>query len=136
MSVRIASAASGSVGCANSTLAQTVCPSITATRFVCALNPISANSTLSIDQFAKHLARLPFHFVFFAVDIGDDVVNDVERRDAGIARTRKRLQGDRENLLHTKSIIECLERDGETGARAIRIGEDASTPAALWRVGF
>src|ERR1700752_2494133 len=89
-------------------------------------------------QFAKHLARLPLDFIFLASvrNIWDNVVRNVERGDARVARARKCLHRDRENFLYAERIIKRLERNRETRACAIRVRKDSSTPATLFPLLF
>ncbi len=48
-------------------------------------------------EFAEEFAGLFLHLLFFVLDEGHDVAQDVQRGDAGIARAADRLHGHGKN---------------------------------------
>jgi hypothetical protein len=68
---------------------------------------------LQNDQLPKHLAWFPFHFLFFAAiaNVWNNIVHNVKRRHARVARTRERLQGNHEYFFHAKGLIQCFKRN-------------------------
>jgi 3,4-dihydroxy-2-butanone 4-phosphate synthase len=62
-----------------------VWPSSTATRLQWALMRAARGTICLAVQAAEQLQRLFLHLLFFVLDEGDDVAEDVHRSDAGIA---------------------------------------------------
>src|SRR5437763_9745003 len=69
----------------------------------------------------ENLLRLTLDLLFLARDERQNVVRDVERGDAGIARARKRLQGRRHDGLDTEARMQRREREREHDGRAVRV---------------
>src|SRR5262245_13740518 len=88
-----------------------------------------------INRFAievtEHLLWLFDQLFFFAADIRNNVVDNIERRDAGIACPTGRLHTDDRNFTHAKwEQRRKRHNDGHGGA--VGIGDQcASSPAML-----
>src|ERR1043166_4979231 len=74
--------------------------------------------------FAEQLLRLGFHFFFFPTYEGNDIAENIERRDARIAGAGSGLHGNDEQLFEPESVGERLEHEDESGSGTIRIGDD------------
>ena len=85
---------------------------------------------------AQHLERLCLQLFFFIANVGNHIVNDVERRDAGIAGARGGLHGYDKDAMQTKGVVQRLERAGQVRGRAIGVGDDEARPAALFALSF
>ena len=74
---------------------------------------------LSALELAEELAGLFFHLLFFILDEGHDVAEDVQRSDARVARAADGLHGGDEDRLDAKSLVERSEREGQAHYAAI-----------------
>jgi len=75
---------------------------------------------------AEQLAGFRLDFLFLAAaDIRDHVAERVERRDAGIARARKRLQR-RHDDTRDLELPQAGEYHGDVDGGAVRVGHDAA----------
>ena len=79
----------------------------------------------------EHLLNLALDLRLFVLDVRHDVAEDVQRRHAGIARTRYRLHrrdeqpSDAEGCMQRRQWHDCHDR------RAVGIRHDAATPSAI-----
>ena len=79
----------------------------------------------------KNLATFRLDLLLFLRDEGDEVVEDVEPHDAGRApRAGQTVHGRHDDRAEPEPVGERLERDDETGHRAIRNRDDEALPAA------
>ena len=99
-------------------------PSRTGTRLQWALSFRVGEFNGVADETPENFARLGLHLLFFTADVGNDVVQRVERGHAGIARAGKRLHGDDENFFDAERVVERLQRQSETDRRTIGIGDE------------
>src|SRR5262249_44121852 len=78
----------------------------------------------------QQLLRLCFHFFFLAADEGNDVAENIEGRNAGIAGAGSGLHGDDEEFLQAESVGGRLENEDESGSGAIGISDDEARAIA------
>src|SRR5580700_654018 len=77
-------------------------------------------------QLAEEFLRLLLHLFFFFRNVWDHIAQNVERRNAGIARPADRLHGRHEERFHAKRLVQRRESDDQADRRTIRIGHDES----------
>lgn len=76
---------------------------------------------------AENLVGLPFDFLFFTADEGDDVVHDIQAAYAGVACAGDGLEGgDHDGLEGPKGLFERGEGDDEAGGGAVGVGDDVA----------
>lgn len=76
---------------------------------------------------AEDLVGLPFDFIFFAADEGDDVVHDIQAAYTGVTCTRDGLEGgDHDGLEGPKGLFEGGEGDDDAGGGAVGVGDDVA----------
>src|SRR5206468_12267915 len=85
---------------------------------------------------AQNLESLRLHLLLFAVDVGNNVVEDVERRDPRIPRARNRLKRRHDQPLDAEGAVERGGRQRQTDGGAVRVRDDepAATPCTLLRL--
>ena len=78
--------------------------------------------------FTKDLQWFCFNLAIFAahIDSWKDVVDDVQRRNAGIARARQRLHRDHVNRLELELLMQRRKREDEPDCGTVRIRDDES----------
>ncbi len=82
---------------------------------------------------AEELGDLFLELLFFVLDVGDDVAEDVERGDAGIAGAGDGLQGGDEELVDAEAGFERREGEDEADGAAVGVGDDvAAGGACVW----
>jgi hypothetical protein len=79
---------------------------------------------------AEQFAGLLLHLLLFAADVGDGVVEDLHRGDAGVAGTRDGLQGRDVDPFEPEPVERGERRDHRDG-RAVRVLQERAVPAAL-----
>ena len=84
---------------------------------------------LAILPDAENLARLGLDLLFFASDEGDDIIEQVERGDTGIARARGCLKRRHQDLLYSKAR-ERRQGKRQANGRAVGIGHERARPLA------
>lgn len=90
---------------------------------------------LVVRQAAEDLGELPFDLLLFFADVGNDVVEDVERGDAGVTRAGDGLhRRDHDGLERSEGLLERVKGDGDTRRRAVGVGDDETLGVA--RRGF
>lgn len=73
----------------------------------------------------EDLGRLPLDLLLLAADVRDDVVDDVHRGDTRVASSRNGLERGGDALVDgSEGLLESLERDDESGRRAVGVGDD------------
>ena len=81
----------------------------------------------------QQLQWLGFDLVFLAAiaDVWNNVVENVERGDAGVARARDGLQRGGVQGGDAKGVVQRFERHHNADRGAVRVGDQAAPPAAL-----
>src|ERR1035437_6268176 len=79
---------------------------------------------------SEHLLHLALDLRLFIADIGDDVAEDVERGNAGIARAGDRLHRGDEHRLQSEPLVQRRHRHRGDGGGAIRVRDDRAGPSA------
>ena len=64
--------------------------------------------------------------LFFALDVGDDVAQDVEGGHAGVACSADGLHGGDEDALNAEAIGQRLEGEDQADGAAVGVGDDVS----------
>ncbi len=75
---------------------------------------------------AEQLAYFFLQLLFFVLDERDDVAEDVERGDAGIACAGDGLHGADEELLDAELLVQRLEGEHEADGAAVGVGDDVA----------
>ncbi len=70
-----------------------------------------------------------FQFVFFALDVGDDVVDDVEAGDSGVSCAAESLHGGDIDAVDAEGAVDGGEGEGEDDAAAVAVCDD---PSGSW----
>ena len=78
-------------------------------------------------EFAEKFAGLFLHLLFFILDEGHDVAEDVQGGNAGIARAADRLHGYDKDGLNTESLLQGRQRNGEAHDGAVGVGDHEAT---------
>ncbi len=110
--------------------------SSTATRLQWALSFMSSSSMVLPLRWPSSLADLFLQLLFFVLDVGDDVAEDVERGDAGVARAGDGLHGADEEALDAEVFFERLEGEYEADGTAVGVGDDVAAGLASPLLGF
>ena len=74
-------------------------------------------------EFAEEFAGLFLHLLFFVLDEGHDVAEDVHGGDAGIARAADGLHGYGKDGFHAEGLLQRSQRNGESHDRAVGVGD-------------
>ena len=83
------------------------------------------DAVVAVDEVTEYLEYFPLHFFFFAGDVGNDVVEDVEGGYAGVACARDGLHGgDDARLDRAKRFFEGAEGNDEARRGAVGVCED------------
>ena len=83
---------------------------------------------------AEHLRRLGLQLLFLAADVRHDIVDQIERRHARIARAGGRLQARDDHRLDAECAMQGRERQDERDRRAVAVRDDeplGAEPLAL-----
>jgi len=75
-------------------------------------------------QRTQYLERLGGQLLLLPADMGDDVIEAIQRRHAGITCPREGLHGGNEYAPQAKGIVEWLERERQPHGRAVGVGDD------------
>src|SRR5687768_1913488 len=75
---------------------------------------------------AEYLRRLAFDLLLFTADVRQHVVENIQRRNAGITSARKRLQRCRHRRFNAKRHVQRRKRESEHDRRAVWIRNDES----------
>src|SRR5579859_3398055 len=73
---------------------------------------------------AKELLDLAFDLWLLVSNQRNDVAQDVQRRDAWIARAGYRLHRHRNRARNTKTLMDGSEREGRDDRSAVAVGDD------------
>lgn len=96
------------------------------------LGAVGVSRSLGIDV-SENLARLPLNLLLLAADVGDDVINHIERGDTGVATSGNGLEGGNMNGGDgAEGVEEGLERDDETGGGAVGVGNEEALGEGLY----
>ena len=77
-------------------------------------------------QLAQQFQRLSFEFFFLALDVGDDIAQDVERGDPRITGAADGLHGAHKYALQAKAIGQRLQRQHQPDGAAVGVGHDVA----------
>ncbi len=75
---------------------------------------------------AEELGDFLLEFLFFVLDVGDDVAEDVERSYSGIAGAGDGLQGGDEEFVDAEAGFERSEGKDEADGAAVGVGDECS----------
>src|ERR1035438_6493050 len=90
----------------------------------------SRNDTAAFER-AKQLLRLLFHLLFFVLDVGDDVAEDVEGRDSWISGAAHGLHRYCHDGFELETTMEGSQREHQSNGRAIGIGDGEAVGFAV-----
>src|ERR1043165_1328410 len=80
---------------------------------------------------AENLRGFSLDLLFFTADVRQDVVENVERGNAGVARAWECLQGGRDDGGNTERRLQRRECEDEHDGRAVRIRDDEAARRVL-----
>ena len=109
---------------------------MTGTRVVLALTTTGCGATRRRRAAEDLLRSRSRSFLFAAADVRNDVAEDVEGRDAGIACPRDRLHGRHHAPCERPNAAQRRENHRQDDGRAVRVGDDrarSSPRSRRWR---
>src|ERR1043166_7967738 len=80
----------------------------------------------TVREFANDLLRLDLNLWLLTGDVRDDIVHNIERRNAGITGTRYRLKCCQDNGFDAKAAMQCRDRRSESANGTSRVRDDKS----------
>ena len=80
---------------------------------------------------AEELPELALELVLLVVDERNDIAENVERGDPGIARARDGLHRRDENFSDSKTLMNGRQRQRGDDRCAVAVGNDATAPASI-----
>src|ERR1035441_1464940 len=85
---------------------------------------------------SEQLLRLLFHLLFFVLDVGDDVAQDVERRNAWVSSSANGLHRYCHDGFELETTMEGSERNYQSNGRAVGIGDGEASRFAVPGLSF
>ncbi|CAA9521982.1 MAG: hypothetical protein AVDCRST_MAG73-236 [uncultured Thermomicrobiales bacterium] len=80
---------------------------------------------------AEELLGFLGHLFFLVADVGDDVVDHVQRRHARVPGAGDRLHRRRQHRLQPEGVLERFKGQREVDRRAVAVGDNVAGPAAV-----
>ena len=88
---------------------------------------VVVESLLVLVDPSQDLGSLPLDLLLFSSDMGDDVVQDVQRRDTGVSSTGNSLhRGTHDGLQGPKLVFQGFESDDDPGRGAVGVTDNVT----------
>lgn len=92
---------------------------------------VGERSGVGVDS-SQDLSSLPFNLLLLSSNEGDNVVQNVHRRNSGVSSSRDSLEsGDHDGVERSELVLKSLQGDNKSGGRAVGVRDEESLVETL-----